>query len=226
MRVLATLALCGLAATGCRERERVPVKQIPEHLRPITFKPDRELQFVYADLKGAFKTTTRALSVPIASRRAVRVIDPSVPIAERDPQAVHLVDLTDPNDDGTYTTRATTLLDFENRALAALPPGEASRVPIPRLEGNVGAPVPSDQIVLYGTRWCGACKQARALLRKRKTPFVDKDIERDPEAAATLAAKAATAGIRADRVPIIDVRGRLLVGFDRDRLRTLLGEAI
>jgi hypothetical protein len=32
-------------------------------------------------------------------------------------------------------------------------------------------------------------------------------------------------GIPTDRVPIIDVRGRLLLGFDRARVEALLGES-
>jgi hypothetical protein len=31
-------------------------------------------------------------------------------------------------------------------------------------------------------------------------------------------------GIPTDRVPVIDVRGRLLLGFDQARIETLLGE--
>jgi hypothetical protein len=32
-------------------------------------------------------------------------------------------------------------------------------------------------------------------------------------------------GIPTDRVPILDVRGRLLLGFDRARLDAMLGDA-
>ena len=31
-------------------------------------------------------------------------------------------------------------------------------------------------------------------------------------------------GIPTDRVPVIDVRGRLLLGFDRERIEALLGQ--
>jgi hypothetical protein len=59
----------------------------------------------------------------------------------------------------------------------------------------------------------------------RKIPFADKDIEKDADAAHELASKAAKMGIPTDRVPVIDVRGRLLLGFDRERIEMLLGEA-
>ena len=80
-------------------------------------------------------------------------------------------------------------------------------------------------VTLYGTSWCGACKSARAYLRSRSIPFADKDVERDAAAARELREKASRLGVRADRVPILDVRGRLLIGFDKSRLEALLGEA-
>jgi glutaredoxin len=139
---------------------------------------------------------------------------------------------------------------FETAALAQLPPGEhsawprATAPPPPAEEPSPGAPAAgaaprgtapgaaaagggagaAPVVTIYGTSWCGACKAARSYLAERKVPFADKDIERDPAAAAELREKAARLGVPADRVPILDVRGRLLVGFDRARLEALLGQ--
>ena len=138
---------------------------------------------------------------------------------------------------------------FETGALAQLPPGASSAYP-PMVPGGPavppGAPAPAagpagsaepsppagqgagatqPVVILYGTSWCRACKAAREYLRERRIPFADKDIERDSVAARELREKAARLGVPADRVPILDVRGRLLIGFDKDRLDALLGEA-
>ena len=80
-------------------------------------------------------------------------------------------------------------------------------------------------VILYGTPWCGACKAARQYLASKHIPFAYRDIENDASAARELQRKASRLGIPADRVPILDVRGRLLVGFDRTRLEALLGDA-
>jgi glutaredoxin len=79
-------------------------------------------------------------------------------------------------------------------------------------------------VILYSAAWCGYCRAAREFLASRRVPFVEKDVEKDPRAAAELAHKARRAGIHPSRIPIIDVRGRLVEGFDPVRLATLLGE--
>jgi len=79
-------------------------------------------------------------------------------------------------------------------------------------------------VTIYGTSWCGACRAAREYMASHKIPFADKDIERDPEAARELAEKAAKMGIPTDRVPVLEVRGRLLLGFDPARVEALLGQ--
>jgi glutaredoxin len=87
--------------------------------------------------------------------------------------------------------------------------------------GPLGPPV----VIVYGTPWCGACKAAKKYLAGKHIPYAYKDIESDPAAARELQAKAARMGVPTDRVPILDVRGRLLLGFDRARLDAMLGDA-
>lgn len=196
---------------------------------PIVFSDTGVLVFQYADLAGVFQTTSRRFSVPAASRSAVRVIDPTAKnVAAGHDDRVQLADLRLADAAGQYTTRLIPEAQFQRLALAALPPGAASRVSLPRAAGDP-APTPAgthQRIVLYGTSWCGACKEARAFLRALKLPFVDKNVERDPVSAAQLALELKSLGVVPDRVPVIDVRGRVLVGFDPIRIRTLIGEQI
>jgi glutaredoxin len=80
----------------------------------------------------------------------------------------------------------------------------------------------SGGVVLYGTSWCGYCKKAEAWLKKKGIPFQKKDVEKDQDAARELAAKATRAGARVSGVPVIDVKGTLVQGFDERRLEQLL----
>jgi len=207
-------------------------------LPPLQVSKDSELLFTYVESSGNFATTDKADSVPEGARRLVRVMDPAKSVAERrDTSSVYVVDLRELLANGKSQARAMSREAFETGALAQLPPGESST-----LGGPHGPPLPEDQeeagsdagsagpggppvVTLYGTPWCGACKAARQYLSSKHVPFAYKDIEKDRAAAAELQAKAARLGIPADRVPILDVRGRLLVGFDKTRLDALLGDA-
>jgi len=42
----------------------------------------------------------------------------------------------------------------------------------------------SRPLLMYTTRWCGDCQRAKSFLHKFAIPFVEVDIEQDPEAAA------------------------------------------
>ncbi len=88
--------------------------------------------------------------------------------------------------------------------------------------GRAGPAAASADVVLYGTSWCGYCKKARAWLKKHNVAFVEKDVEKDSNAAQELAGKAAQAGVEARGVPVIDVHGTLVMGFDEKRLDSLL----
>jgi glutaredoxin 3 len=199
----------------------------------MTVSKDSPLLYTYVEPKGTFATTDKAADVPENVRRLVRVVDPTKPAPDRqDPTKVYAVDLTELLSAGKANARWLSREAFETGALAQLPPGESSLMagphgpPLPDdlgfdagVAGASGAPV----VILYGTPWCGACKAAKQYLASKHVPFAYKDIENDPAAARELQTKAARMGIPTDRVPILDVRGRLLLGFDRARLDALLG---
>jgi glutaredoxin len=73
-------------------------------------------------------------------------------------------------------------------------------------------------VIVYGASWCGACHQAVAYLKRRKVPFVEKDIEQDPAAENEMRSKLARAGVHGGSIPVIDVKGKILVGFEPNAL--------
>jgi glutaredoxin 3 len=194
--------------------------------------------FTYAEPAGTFATTDKPETIPEASRGLVRVIEPTEQMkggADR----VYVTNAGELLAAGKSSAKAMSREAFETAALAALPGGESSplagrQAAPPPAHAPAGAPsappggtVPpgtTPVVTIYGTSWCGACRAAREYMTAHKIPFADKDIERDPSAAQELADKASKMGIPTDRVPVIDVRGRLLLGFDRERIEALLGQ--
>jgi glutaredoxin len=192
--------------------------------------------FTYAEANGTFSTTDKPESVPEPARALVRVLDPAATDKMGGTGQVYVTNLNEVLAKGKASARVMSREAFETAALAGYPTGESSPmaaqrmqpVPLPALDGGAAAPskaaAGTPVVTIYGTSWCGACRAARQYLTERKIPFADKDIERDADAARELAAKAAKMGIPTDRVPVIDVRGRLLLGFDKARIEALLGE--
>jgi glutaredoxin 3 len=196
--------------------------------------------FTYVEPAGTFATTDKPESVPEVARAIVRVFDPADMAKTDAPGQVYVTDLNQLLKSGKAPARPLSRDGFETAAIAQLPPGassalarrgsEAPPVAAPpaaplAASGDAGATPPGTPVVtIYGTSWCGACRSARQYLTERRVPFADKDIERDPAAARELTEKASKLGIPTDRVPIIEVRGRLLQGFDRARIDALLGE--
>jgi len=232
-----SLVVAGVLAVACKKS--APPAPPPVATKTVesavTFSKDSPLLYTYVEPKGTFATTDKADDVPENARRLVRVIDPSRPAPERtDTTKVHAVDLGELLGSGKVQARLLSREAFETGALAQLPPGESSLMAGPHgpaiaddVAGVDAGALPSGApvVILYGTPWCGACKSAKQYLASKHVPFAYKDIENDPAAARELQAKAARMGIPTDRVPIIDVRGRLLLGFDKARLDAMLGES-
>lgn len=79
------------------------------------------------------------------------------------------------------------------------------------------------RVVLYGTSWCGYCARARAWFREHQIPFEDRDIEQDPDARDEVRRKCTEAGSRFNgSVPVIDVNGRIIHGFDVSGIESAL----
>lgn len=229
--VSASLAL--LILWGCRKDapETPPVAATDAKLEVVR---EAGWLFTYATPEGKFETAAAAEDVPPGSRAIVRAQNPEKEGPRVEGQ-VWAVDLDRLIEKGRAPAKLVPRALFETQALALLPPG-ASSILAERPEGAdkdpQAAPQPSPggartgKVVLYGTSWCGACRSARQYFIARKIPFVDKDVEKDPAAADELQKKAAQLGVSADRVPVLDVMGRLLVGFDPKRVEALLGETI
>ena len=75
-------------------------------------------------------------------------------------------------------------------------------------------------IILYTTSWCGYCRKTRALLDQLGEPYIDKDIEKDPQGRAEYQKK----GRGYTGVPLIDAGGKILRGYDEKSLRSIVRE--
>lgn len=68
-------------------------------------------------------------------------------------------------------------------------------------------------VTIYTAVWCGYCKMAKNYMDQLGVKYEEKDVEKDPGAAQEAVEKSGQMG-----VPVIDVNGAVILGFDRGGL--------
>ena len=75
-------------------------------------------------------------------------------------------------------------------------------------------------MLVFTTPTCSWCKKAKAYFRENGVRFKEIDVSRDARAASDLVRKTGQMG-----VPVIEIDGRPIVGFDQAKIDRLLGLA-
>lgn len=78
------------------------------------------------------------------------------------------------------------------------------------------------QVIIYSTTWCAFCKTEKQYLDRLGVAYVEKDIEADKEAYEELMAKSGDGGYQG--VPVTDIAGELVLGFNRPLIDQLVNE--
>ena len=73
------------------------------------------------------------------------------------------------------------------------------------------------KITIYSTPACHYCAEAKAFLDSKGIPYTVKDVSADEKAAEELVEKSGQSG-----VPVIDIDGRVIVGYTEANLKRLL----
>lgn len=213
---------------GCKKQEPI-TRETPA---VVVREDSSEFLFTWIDPRGSFFVEQSVKAIPAESREAVRVLDPGREEGTHD-ERIFVADLRQPHPDGTYPVRTMTRADFDAIAVArrsvkgttlANAATSPSPSPSPRPGGSPGpAQVKaSPRVIVYGASWCGACHQAAAYFKNKGISFVEKDIEADSSAAREMRAKLAKAGLHTGSIPVLDVRGTILVGFDPGQVEQAL----
>jgi len=236
-RILATLlsALLAMdAGAACKRRASSAMQDAAASL-PVVRPETEGLLLTWIDDKGDFHVETRVADVPVMGRDTVRVESEGGDHALAVDQ-VFVVDLRETGIDGAYPVRTMTRTQFEVLAVARrekVGPTLASAAPSPPTvsASPTNAEVPSKPatrtvVVIYGAEWCSACHDAARYLRHKGIAYVEKDIEKDPGASQEMQEKLVKSGLRGGSIPVIDVRGKIMVGFNPPEIDAALGEVL
>ena len=73
------------------------------------------------------------------------------------------------------------------------------------------------QVTVYSATWCAFCHAAKQYLDGKHIAYTDKDIETDENFAKESIEKSGQMGI-----PVLDINGTIIVGFDRAKIDAAL----
>lgn len=73
-------------------------------------------------------------------------------------------------------------------------------------------------VTIYSTPTCGFCHLAKEFFQQHNIPFEEKNVAVDLTAREEMFAKTSQMG-----VPVIDIDGQTVIGFDQPKLAALLG---
>ncbi len=74
------------------------------------------------------------------------------------------------------------------------------------------------KVIIYSTPTCVYCKMAKAFFKEKGVEYEEKDVAMDQAAREEMVNKSGQLG-----VPVIDVGGKVVVGFDQMKLAEFLG---
>ena len=73
------------------------------------------------------------------------------------------------------------------------------------------------QVIVYSADWCAFCHAAKQYLDKLGVAYTDKNVEENPAFAQEAVDKSSQMGI-----PVLDIGGVIIVGFDRPKIDATL----
>lgn len=74
-------------------------------------------------------------------------------------------------------------------------------------------------ITVYSADWCGFCHAVKQYLDRKDIKYIEKNIEQDQTFAQEAVEKSGQMGI-----PVIDIAGDIIVGFDRPKIDKALAD--
>ncbi|MBC7546970.1 NrdH-redoxin [Candidatus Saccharibacteria bacterium] len=74
-----------------------------------------------------------------------------------------------------------------------------------------------NKVIVYSATWCAFCHAAKDYFDKQGVAYEDRDVEKTPSFGQEAVDKSGQRGI-----PVIDIDGKIIVGFDRVKIDAAL----
>jgi len=74
------------------------------------------------------------------------------------------------------------------------------------------------KIIIYSTPSCPYCVALKEYLKEKNFEFIDFDVSKDTKKLEEMVEKSGQMG-----VPVVDIDGQIIVGFDKEKIDEILG---
>lgn len=75
------------------------------------------------------------------------------------------------------------------------------------------------KLIIYGAEWCAFCHEAMRYLDSKGVKYTYKNIDLNPDDGRAVIEKSGQTGI-----PVLDINGTIIIGFDRPKIDEALKE--
>jgi glutaredoxin len=242
------MLLAGAASSACRSSPNPggassppPAAVAAESLPDFPLTDDTpQLLLTWVGDDGDFHVAEAIAQVPAERRTKVRVVRTDQPTGSG--ATVYVADLTVKRPDGSYAVSTLPRTEWEKLGadlrktrMEALAPGAASPpgtsapgtsapgTSAPGTSAPGGPPAMEVQgaitAIVYGADWCKPCHDAESYLKSLGVTVTKKNIEESRAAQAEMQQKLTRANRTGASIPVIDVMGKIFVGYSPSSLR-------
>ena len=74
-------------------------------------------------------------------------------------------------------------------------------------------------VTIYTTKTCPWCKKTKEFLKQNKIKYGEKDVSADQKSAQEMMKKSGQMG-----VPVLDINGKIIIGFDPEAIKKAVGK--
>jgi glutaredoxin len=234
----ALLVSLAIASVACGEKKDDGTTPLGAPSLPaLSIKEDTpNLLLTWIDERGDTHSAQHPSEVPQEGKPLVRVVVSDREEGTRDP--LYVVDLAHAGADGAFAARAMARREWESllekrrevflgklSPKTAAPPTSGQPQAPPGPSASASSVASGLVVTIYGAAWCKPCHQAADYLRSKGIQVIMKDIEESQAAASEMTQKLEKANRRGGVIPVIDVRGQILVGYDRSQLAQAIAKA-
>jgi glutaredoxin len=181
---------------------------------------------------GDFHVVEKIDGVPAEHKKQVRVL--STAGATGTGALVYVADLEAKRADGTYAVTTLPRAEWEKLGadrrktrIEALSPGHTPPAAEATMPGPVSPAEASAAVsaIVYGADWCKPCHDAERYLKSLGVSVTKKNIEESRAAQAEMQEKLARVNRHGSGIPVIDVMGKIFVGYSPGPLKQAVDAA-